>query len=209
MQAMHAQLMNTLAMHSIIKLWAWHVQRIDERGDRMRGAIIKSIFFLCIANFSLSTLTIVGSVWFRQTIDRSMKSHGTQINIIAPTRHKRKRHLQLHTHTHTHKLTAVAPTRMEFQLKKLKLERQSRCTLRTRRVRRKSSAKIDQSSNQSNRFNLRGKCKGFFLFFFIIYSLYVPPCVELCLVAERRVASRRFPFRIVGRKSMGIEIGQN
>jgi len=86
---------------------------------------------------------------------------------------------------------------MELQLKKLKLklERQSRCTLRTRRVRRKSSAKIDQSSNQSNRFNLRGKCKGCFFLLLSYFLFFVR--ATLRQVALNRGASRRVVFRSV------------
>jgi len=53
MQAMHAQLMNTLAMYSIIKLWAWHVnvQRIDERGDRSGARSSNQFSFFALQIF--------------------------------------------------------------------------------------------------------------------------------------------------------------
>lgn len=60
--------------------------RVAIRSVDQAGTINKSIFILCIANFFL-----IKSVDRFGSVKRSMKSHGTQINIIAAPR-ERERH---------------------------------------------------------------------------------------------------------------------
>lgn len=107
------------------------------------------------------------SIWFRQTIDEVAR-YTNQHNCCPGAAHTSEKERGIDGGSffkfHTQKTTSLG---LQLELKtrdrsidgSVKLKRQSRCA--SRRVRRKSSAKIDQSSNQSNRFNLRCKWKGF------------------------------------------------
>lgn len=103
MPSKYAQLMNTL--HSIV---SGGRVAIRSEGDRKNvvdqaGAIIKSIFILCIANFFL-----IKSVDRFGSVKRSMKSHGTQINIIAaPREWEREREGASFFKLHTQKTTSL------------------------------------------------------------------------------------------------------
>jgi len=161
MQAMYAQLMNTLAMYSIIKLWACHVRRSSCR-SAARSSNQFSFFTLQIFRYQRWRSVRIGSV--KRSIDevaRYTNQHNCPDAAQEEEAPSTCNTTNLHRYANWNKVAVGAPV-----------------TLPMRRVRRKSSAKIDQSSNQSNRFNLRRKWNG---------SFFLIP--RTCCLASRRVLS--------------------